>query len=537
MLRSGCLVFCVGGVAGSWARAGDESTRSEARARVDLLSGCGRTLVCGTRPTRAPTRSAHLHPLQRLRSSSPSSAGSGFYLSPSSSLSFPSSSSSAFSPSNANTMGLTYGSSPFAPHVYVPPSGAPGYAGEGYVGWDKGYSEELEREMRGGAPGAAGAAEGKGSKSPAPGPGRQAGTGASASASASVRGSPSGLGAGQRHERARTVPGSMRASPEKENEETKGGGGGWGGGFGFGFGSVRGKSYMRAGAGAGTVASSGNGDKARAGGESRSPAGSDRSGSIHGHERESITDGYEDGSARNVSMGRKGRVDDNGSTGGGGIGAFIERKSGKVELVGRREASTPVLTAELAENLRPYMPALARLPKSWTLILLPRPARDIPEHPVHPVRGPRDAQACARGADGEHTSMLLVVKDAEGAVFGVWLAEGVRFNKGGRGYFGGGESFLWKYVHDTLKVFKCTGKNNYVALCEPGYISFGGGDGHYGLYLDDTLFDGSSAPCPTFDNEPLCSPARERVRQLRSSVWGWRCGVWIQVDPRGWICI
>ena len=30
-------------------------------------------------------------------------------------------------------------------------------------------------------------------------------------------------------------------------------------------------------------------------------------------------------------------------------------------------------------------------------------------------------------------------------------------------------------------------------------------DGHYGLYLDESLFDGSSAPCPTFDNEPLCT--------------------------------
>lgn len=30
-------------------------------------------------------------------------------------------------------------------------------------------------------------------------------------------------------------------------------------------------------------------------------------------------------------------------------------------------------------------------------------------------------------------------------------------------------------------------------------------DGNYGLYLDDTLYDGSSARCPTFENEPLCS--------------------------------
>lgn len=36
--------------------------------------------------------------------------------------------------------------SPFAAHVYIPPSGAPGFKGEGYD-WDKGYSSELEREL------------------------------------------------------------------------------------------------------------------------------------------------------------------------------------------------------------------------------------------------------------------------------------------------------------------------------------------------------------------------------------------------------
>ena len=35
--------------------------------------------------------------------------------------------------------------------------------------------------------------------------------------------------------------------------------------------------------------------------------------------------------------------------------------------------------------------------------------------------------------------------------------------------------FLWKFAQGTLKVYKTTGRNNYVALCEPGYISFGGG--------------------------------------------------------------
>jgi hypothetical protein len=32
-------------------------------------------------------------------------------------------------------------------------------------------------------------------------------------------------------------------------------------------------------------------------------------------------------------------------------------------------------------------------------------------------------------------------------------------------------------------------------------------EGHYGLFLDDVLQDGSSARCPTFGNEPLCAGA------------------------------
>lgn len=35
-------------------------------------------------------------------------------------------------------------------------------------------------------------------------------------------------------------------------------------------------------------------------------------------------------------------------------------------------------------------------------------------------------------------------------------------------------SFLWKF-EDTIRVYKWTGRNDYVALCEPEYLSFGGG--------------------------------------------------------------
>lgn len=98
---------------------------------------------------------------------------------------------------------------------------------------------------------------------------------------------------------------------------------------------------------------------------------------------------------------------------------------------------------------------------------------------------------------------------------------------------------MWKYVGGKLEIFKWTGKNDYVALCEPDFLSFGGGyvltyclptlslifpasprDGHYGLYLDESLFEGSSAPCPTFDNPPLCTPGHRKANTVEFECFG-----------------
>ncbi|RPD72704.1 TLD-domain-containing protein, partial [Lentinus tigrinus ALCF2SS1-7] len=167
----------------------------------------------------------------------------------------------------------------------------------------------------------------------------------------------------------------------------------------------------------------------------------------------------------------------------------VERRS--VRLIGRKEVTAPVLSVDLADQLRPFLPALARLPKSWTLLY------SLDQH------GISLNTLYARCQDFKG-SQLLVVRDSGDTLFGAWMGEGIHPSKGA--YYGSGESFLWQKVGpDRVRVFKWTGKNDYVALCEPDYISFGGGDGHYGLWLDDTLMDGSSARCPTFDNEPLCS--------------------------------
>src|SRR5215475_5000036 len=103
---------------------------------------------------------------------------------------------------------------------------------------------------------------------------------------------------------------------------------------------------------------------------------------------------------------------------------------------------------------------------------------------------------------------------------------------------------LWKYVNGCLDVFKWTGKNDYVALVSRSTCLMVAGtqnqipclffDSHSSsfvevvvmdLYLDDTLIHGSSASCPTFDNEPLCSDGPRRGETVTFEcvgleVWG-----------------
>ncbi|KAH9837596.1 TLD-domain-containing protein [Rhodofomes roseus] len=186
-----------------------------------------------------------------------------------------------------------------------------------------------------------------------------------------------------------------------------------------------------------------------------------------------------------------------------------ERKS--VRLVGRKEMTSPVLTTELADMLRPYFPALARLPRSWNLLY------SLDQHGI-------SLNTLYRRCENHMGGALVVMRDSGDAVFGVWMGQGVHLSKGA--YYGSGESFLWKLLPGKrLRIYKWTGKNDYVALCEPEYLSFGGGDGHYGLYLDDTLNDGSSARCLTFENEPLCSEGPRQGENVRFEcvgleVWG-----------------
>ncbi|KAH8661659.1 TLD-domain-containing protein [Tricladium varicosporioides] len=69
-----------------------------------------------------------------------------------------------------------------------------------------------------------------------------------------------------------------------------------------------------------------------------------------------------------------------------------------------------------------------------------------------------------------------------------------------------------------FKAFPYSGINDYLIFCETGFLSIGGGDGHYGLWLDDNFERGVSSTCPTFGNEPL-SEGGEKFDIVGVEVW------------------
>ncbi|KAL5527993.1 hypothetical protein ACEPAG_6794 [Sanghuangporus baumii] len=183
-----------------------------------------------------------------------------------------------------------------------------------------------------------------------------------------------------------------------------------------------------------------------------------------------------------------------------------------VRLIGRNDITVPVLSSAIATVLRPHLPPLSRLAHSWKLLY----SADQHGLSINTLYARCTPPVIAGGGGlipGVNTGALVAVQDAEGGVFGAWIPEGVHLSHGS--YYGGGDSFLWSVERkdmeseDDVHVYKWTGKNGYVAFCDTDGFSFGGGDGHYGLYVDASLVEGTTHPCPTFDNECLAHGERK----------------------------
>ncbi|KAL6707363.1 oxidation resistance protein 1 [Coniothyrium glycines] len=210
-----------------------------------------------------------------------------------------------------------------------------------------------------------------------------------------------------------------------------------------------------------------------------------------------------------------------------------------------------LLTRALAEEIRLLVPIRLQLVDEWTLVY------SLEQNGV-------SLGTLYQKADdyrGKRGGFVLVVKDTSGGVFGAYLSDAPHPSSS---FYGNGECFLWRaHVLSSLpdlaanlpplpsedtthavrmttiatpknridalstenghadksgtstperirfKAFPYSGVNDYMIFCEHSYLSVGGGDGHYGLWLDDNLEHGVSDTCLTFGNEPLSDDGKK----------------------------
>ncbi|XP_032219160.2 solute carrier family 22 member 15-like isoform X2 [Nematostella vectensis] len=111
------------------------------------------------------------------------------------------------------------------------------------------------------------------------------------------------------------------------------------------------------------------------------------------------------------------------------------------------------------------------------------------------------------------TPIMLVIKDSQGYVFGVYSPVPLRVNPG---FYGYGRSFFFTCKPE-YKVYPCSGKNEYYLNCNTDSLAFGCSDGLFGLWLDSELYRGRSTACETYNSDVLS--ANEDFICIGLEVW------------------
>lgn len=148
---------------------------------------------------------------------------------------------------------------------------------------------------------------------------------------------------------------------------------------------------------------------------------------------------------------------------------------------------------------------------------------------------------CLRNVENVKQS-LLVVRTTRNAVFGGFADEAWEPHmQGGACFYGGATACLFKVIpapendnaaaaaaslSTKVKYFRWSGANRYVQLCDVSnkMLAFGGGgrDGAFGLCVEQDFQVGSTGPCATFENEPLCD--QENFDIVDMEIYGFMLG-------------
>lgn len=130
---------------------------------------------------------------------------------------------------------------------------------------------------------------------------------------------------------------------------------------------------------------------------------------------------------------------------------------------------------------------------------------------------------------------LLVVETTNRDVFGAytnspWEGHGM---SGSSHFYGSAQASLFSVernhpdeTKNGVLVYKWTGKNRYIQVCDEQHklLALGGGGkaGEFGLCVEDDFRIGSTGPCETFGNAPLCKEDQFEIMNLEC--WGFISG-------------
>jgi TLD len=175
--------------------------------------------------------------------------------------------------------------------------------------------------------------------------------------------------------------------------------------------------------------------------------------------------------------------------------------------------------------------------------VLPRTIASCRWRRVYSLARDGDAfEACLSLVRREQRS-LMVIRTDDNQVFGGYADSPWRPYNGN--YYGSAQACLWTFAKKTeeknttidspkiessdqhqLRVFKWTGINRYIQLCDITHriLAFGGGgdSGCFGLCVEKEFQKGSTGPCATFGNEPLCDMELFQIADLE--IWGFATG-------------
>lgn len=192
---------------------------------------------------------------------------------------------------------------------------------------------------------------------------------------------------------------------------------------------------------------------------------------------------------------------------------------------------------QVCENIRGLLPTRLELKSTWKLVY----SMEQDGTSLHTLYRKMAAQVSSNSAAASRPGFVLAVKDDHGNLFGAYVNEPIMPHDNRR-YAGNGDCFLWKTTHlaktkhhgsstshchspspdsspddHRFEAFPYTGLNDFVMYCTRQFLSLGGGDGHYGLWLDDSLATGVSSRCLTFGNSPLSDRQKFHIHALE--VW------------------